>query len=62
MKKKKYIQPTTETLSVESPRLMAGSEGWSQNQGGVTPVDQEGGWGNQYTDSIGGWGGFLDLD
>lgn len=47
-----------------SPQLMQSiSHGWSQDQGKVTDVDQEGDdWGDEYTDSIGGWGGFIDID
>ena len=64
MKKKKYIQPLTEIFRMASPQLMQSiSHGWSQDQGKVTDVDQEGDdWGDEYTDSIGGWGGFIDID
>ena len=63
MKKKKYIQPLTETFRITPPQLLAISEGWSQNEGNVINVGQEGDyWGTVYTDTIGGWGGFIDID
>ena len=60
MKKKKYIQPLTETFRMASPQLMQSiSHGWSQDQGKVIDVDQEGDyWGTEYTDTIGGFGGW----
>ena len=68
MKKKKYIQPLTETLRITPPQLLTISEGWSQNGGNVINVGQEGDdWGTEYTDTIGGYGGwgddgFIDID
>jgi hypothetical protein len=61
MKKKKYIQPLTETLRITPPQLLTISEGWSQNGGNVINVGQEGDdWGTEYTDTIGGYGGWGD--
>ena len=68
MKKKKYIQPLTETFRITPPQLLTISEGWSQNGGNVIHVEQEGDdWGTEYTDTIGcycGWGedGFIPID
>lgn len=47
-----------------SPHLLAASQGWSQDQGKVIDVDQEGDdWGTVYTDTIGGYGdGFINID
>lgn len=61
MKKKKYIQPLTETFRITPPHLLAATQGWSQDQGDVINVGQEGDdWGTEYTDTIGGWGGWGD--
>jgi hypothetical protein len=61
MKKKKYIQPLTETFRITPPQLLNISEGWSQNGGNVINVGQEGDyWGTEYTDTIGGYGGWGD--
>lgn len=61
MKKKKYIQPLTETFRITPPQLLTISEGWSQNGGNVINVGQEGDdWGTEYTDTIGGYGGWGD--
>ena len=61
MKKKKYIQPLTETFRITPPQLLTISEGWSQNGGNVIPVGQEDDdWGTEYTDTIGGYGGWGD--
>jgi len=52
-----------------SPQLMQSiSHGWSQDRGKVIDVEQEGhDWGTEYTDTIGGYGGwgddgFIDID
>ena len=61
MKKKKYIQPLTETFRITPPQLLTISEGWSQNGGNVIHVGQEDDdWGTEYTDTIGGYGGWGD--
>jgi|GEM_PF-4794982 len=61
MKKKKYIQPLTETFRITPPQLLTISEGWSKNGGNVINVGQEGdNWGTEYTDTIGGYGGWGD--
>lgn len=61
MKKKKYIQPLTETFRITPPQLLTISEGWSQDRGNVIHVEQEGDdWGTEYTDTIGGYGGWGD--
>lgn len=66
MKKKKYIQPLTETFRMASPHLLAATQGWATDGGKVINVGQEGNdWGDEYTDSIGGYGdwgddGFID--
>lgn len=65
MEKKQYQQPTTEIFHMAPPHLLTISEGWSQNGGNVIHVEQEGDdWGDEYTDSIGGWGGdgFIPID
>ena len=61
MEKKKYIQPLTEIFRMASPQLLAATQGWSQDQGKVIDVEQEGDdWGTVYTDTIGGYGGWGD--
>jgi len=61
MKKKKYIQPLTETFRMASPQLLAATQGWATDGGTVINVGQEGDdWGTEYTDTIGGYGGWGD--
>jgi len=49
-----------------SPHLLAATQGWATDGGKVINVGQEGNdWGDEYTDSIGGYGdwgddGFID--
>lgn len=63
MEKKQYQQPTTEIFHMAPPHLLAATQGWSQDQGDVINVGQEGDdWGTEYEDSIGGWGDFIDID
>jgi hypothetical protein len=41
--------------------LLNATLSWSQDQGKVIDVEQEGDdWGTEYTDTIGGWGGWGD--
>lgn len=53
-----------ETFRMASPHLLAATQGWSQDQGKVIDVEQEGDdWGTVYTDTIGGYGDdFIDID
>jgi len=63
MKKKIYQKPKIEVVGVTLAQLIAVSQGWSQDQGTAIDVEQEGDdWGTENTDSIGGWGGFIDID
>lgn len=64
MKKKIYKQPKTEMTDMLLAQLIAVSQGWSQDQGSVIDVGQEGDdWGSENTDSIGGFDdGFIDID
>ena len=64
MKKKIYQKPKIEVVGVTLAQLIAVSQGWSQDQGTVIDVGQEGnGWGTENTDSIGGFDdGFIDID
>ena len=64
MKKKIYQKPKIEVVGVTLAQLIAVSQGWSQDQGTVIDVGQEGNnWGTENTDSIGGFdGGFIDID
>ena len=64
MKKKIYQKPKIEVVGVTLAQLIAVSQGWSQDQGTVIDVGQEGNdWGTENTDSIGGFDdGFIDID
>ena len=64
MKKKIYQKPKIEVVGVTLAQLIAVSQGWSQDQGTVIDVGQEGDdWGTENTDSIGGFDdGFIDID
>ena len=61
MTKKQYQQPITEIITLDYLQLMAASQGWSQDQGGVIGVGKEDEVGDEDEDSL-GYGGFLDLD
>ena len=63
MKKKKYIQPLTETFRMASPQLLAATQGWATDGGKVINVEQESDdWKNseEIDDDIGGWGSWDD--
>lgn len=64
MKKKIYQKPKIEVVGATLAQLIAVSQGWSQDQGTVIDVGQEGDdWGTENTDSIGGFDdGFIDID
>lgn len=63
MKKKKYIQPLTETFRMASPQLLAATQGWATDGGKVINVEQESDdWkkSEENDDDIGGYGGWGD--
>ncbi len=44
-----------------SPQLLAATQGWATDGGKVINVGKEGDdWGTEYTDTIGGYGGWGD--
>lgn len=65
MTKKTYQQPTTSVVGTVCTQLLSNSEkGWSQDGEPVIEVGKENevGGDDLVNDSIGGYGGFLDLD